>query len=248
MKCPKCNNTVSDNDRFCSKCGSPLYKSCSRCKLEMKLSEQFCPNCGFDNSEDFLSQLSVQKNKKKKTRKIVLIIIISLLGVFLVLQGISMIQTLKHFKETKPIAVMYQDKIDERTGEPHYLPAYLYCRLNKGHYTINLVDMISGWPKYSDKEISIVENGIQTGTSEFIYFFREDNKLFIDSKDVWYIHLSDWYAVYQDDVKFIKFAWFWDHENGKVILKSGVKIDWYWSLIPFTIDGKVILNGQEVGW
>lgn len=248
MKCPKCNNTVSDNERFCSKCGSPLYKSCSKCKHEMKLSEQFCPNCGFDDSEESLSQLSVQKTKKKKTRKIVLIIILSLLAVFLVLQGISMIQALKHFKETKPIAVMYQDKIDERTGEPHYLPAYLFCRLNKGHYTINLVEMISGWPKHSDKEISIVEKGIQTGTSEFVYFDGAGNHLFIDSKDMGDMWLSDSFAVYQDDVKFIKFAWFWDHENGEVILKSGVKIDWYWSLIPFAIDGKVILNGQEVSY
>ena len=50
MKCPKCNNSVSDGSRFCNYCGEELLTNgleCPNChSKDLPLDSKFCPDCG----------------------------------------------------------------------------------------------------------------------------------------------------------------------------------------------------------
>lgn len=46
IKCPKCGNDVSFEDKFCPNCGTKLDKFCPKCGGEVKPGQKFCPNCG----------------------------------------------------------------------------------------------------------------------------------------------------------------------------------------------------------
>ncbi len=55
--CPKCNNHVSDDWRFCPRCQEPLVEvvgySCSKCGKDVEDDWKVCPYCGesLDNVE-----------------------------------------------------------------------------------------------------------------------------------------------------------------------------------------------------
>lgn len=44
--CPKCNNKVNPNSRFCDECGNALYKKCPSCETENDFDAKYCQSCG----------------------------------------------------------------------------------------------------------------------------------------------------------------------------------------------------------
>ena len=56
MKCPKCNNELSDNIKFCTRCGTKIDNNpgkatfCSKCGAQLKAGAKFCSKCGNDRS------------------------------------------------------------------------------------------------------------------------------------------------------------------------------------------------------
>ena len=42
----KCGQENDIGDKFCSRCGSPLTKTCPKCNCEVNDSDKFCNNCG----------------------------------------------------------------------------------------------------------------------------------------------------------------------------------------------------------
>ena len=47
-QCIKCQTINPGDNRFCSECGTLLYKACPSCKIENRLGTKFCGKCGFD--------------------------------------------------------------------------------------------------------------------------------------------------------------------------------------------------------
>lgn len=51
-KCPKCHNVVSNSDKFCPNCGTPINRNtsslliCDNCKHENQQGVSFCEKCG----------------------------------------------------------------------------------------------------------------------------------------------------------------------------------------------------------
>ena len=52
MKCSKCNSHISDDAKFCGKCGNKLEKICSECHRPNPASNRFCEECGIRFSTD----------------------------------------------------------------------------------------------------------------------------------------------------------------------------------------------------
>ena len=46
IKCPMCDNDIKLGSKFCSKCGSPLFKICNKCNSENSIDSKFCYECG----------------------------------------------------------------------------------------------------------------------------------------------------------------------------------------------------------
>lgn len=46
MKCPKCNNENLNDAKFCTECGTALFKKCDKCGGITNLYSKFCPECG----------------------------------------------------------------------------------------------------------------------------------------------------------------------------------------------------------
>ena len=46
VKCPECNAAVSDDFKFCPKCGGRIKEQCSSCGGELKNEWKCCPVCG----------------------------------------------------------------------------------------------------------------------------------------------------------------------------------------------------------
>lgn len=44
--CPKCQNPVDKNDRFCGQCGAKLKPTCPKCNIEYSQGTKFCGQCG----------------------------------------------------------------------------------------------------------------------------------------------------------------------------------------------------------
>jgi len=248
MRCDKCGFENQEGALFCSKCGAPLFRKCIKCGSEIKLDEDFCSKCGADNRDKTIENTAKKKTKKRKTRKVILLILFSILGVFMILQGISIVKALNHFKSIEPLTIMYCDGVDERTGMLHYTPALMYAVIDGFDYTI-CIKNLSG-SQYPSKVVAeMVRKAVDSGTSEFFYSTVDENLLYQDlikDNDVReYIYR---YSVYEDKIKFIRFGWFWDQENGSITLKSGHKLLWYWEQpFPFRFNnsGKVIINGKE---
>ncbi len=247
MNCPICGSPTNDNEKYCSKCGAMLFKKCIKCGNELRHDEQFCTKCGTDNSEEAIAVKQNKKKKSKKKRKIIILILSSLVLIFIILQGISIIKALNHFKKIEPLSVMYCDGEDERTGMLHYTPALMYAVFDGFDYYICIKRLTSfGLP---DNELKArIEKAVENEESDFLYYYGDDNLLFQSRRDDDEVRENPWlYSVYEDKIKFIKFGWFWDEENGEITLKSGHKLIWYWSQpFPFTFTGTVVIDGKEL--
>ncbi len=48
INCPKCNNAIPPNTKFCPSCGEKIGGgiACPKCKTDMPTDSKFCPNCG----------------------------------------------------------------------------------------------------------------------------------------------------------------------------------------------------------
>jgi PPM family protein phosphatase len=55
MQCPNCNAPISEGDRFCEDCGTPLFANqtlpCPKCETGQLDGEGFCNSCGFRSGE-----------------------------------------------------------------------------------------------------------------------------------------------------------------------------------------------------
>lgn len=248
MNCPKCEKPINGNEKYCSKCGTQLFKKCIKCGNELTLDEQFCPRCGTENSEATIGERNKKKAKIKKTKKIVLICVSVLILVFLILQGISIIRTISHFKEIEPVPVIYCDGTDERTGMLHYRSALMYPIIDGLDYRICLVNL-TGWSTPAEEIRDRIENAVEKEAIDFTYSTADNNLLFKDrikTLDADLRHYPELYSVYEDRIKFIRFGWFWDPEDGEITLKSGHKLKWFWTQpLPFYFEGTVFIDGKE---
>ena len=66
MKCKECGYELSDDVKFCGKCGMPTSSrekiKCRECKREMDSNLEYCPYCGKSNS-------SRRDNRKGRGRR-----------------------------------------------------------------------------------------------------------------------------------------------------------------------------------
>jgi class 3 adenylate cyclase len=46
VNCPHCEAEIEATARFCSSCGSPLFRTCPGCGTESSIDGRFCPSCG----------------------------------------------------------------------------------------------------------------------------------------------------------------------------------------------------------
>ncbi len=46
LACPQCHAAVSDDDRFCPKCGMALGVACPQCRSAVQATDKFCARCG----------------------------------------------------------------------------------------------------------------------------------------------------------------------------------------------------------
>lgn len=46
MKCPNCNYENDKGTKFCTECGTPLFKKCDKCGATVQLYAKFCAECG----------------------------------------------------------------------------------------------------------------------------------------------------------------------------------------------------------
>ncbi len=248
MICPKCDNPINGNEKYCSKCGTQLFKKCIKCGNEITLDEQFCPRCGTENSEATIERIKTKKAKTKKTRRIVLICVSALVLIFLILQGISIIKTLNHFKKIEPVTVIYCDGTDGRTGMLHYRAALMYPIIDGLDYRICLVNL-TGWSTPDNEIKDRVKKAVANEAIDFSYSTADDNLLFKEKTKYLEADLRQYpqlYSVYEDRIKFIKFGWFWDPEDGEITLKSGHELKWFWTQpLPFYFEGTVIIDGKE---
>lgn len=44
--CPKCHHQNLLGSKYCSKCGTPLFKACKYCGAEMDKTAKYCSSCG----------------------------------------------------------------------------------------------------------------------------------------------------------------------------------------------------------
>ena len=74
-ECENCNQTLKENQKFCSKCGAKIIKNlkesntkklCGECGKELKANQKFCPSCG--KKTDLKSQENDSKPTKEKTK------------------------------------------------------------------------------------------------------------------------------------------------------------------------------------
>lgn len=62
MNSPKCNHENENDARYCTECGTPLFKICENCGRQTQWTTKFCPECG--NKYPVLD-LSVEYYKRK---------------------------------------------------------------------------------------------------------------------------------------------------------------------------------------
>lgn len=78
IKCPECNNDVSENASVCPKCGCPIndkntekgivrIKHCPECGQDLEYGKTLCKNCGYDS-------MVVSNNTRVNTNKISIIV------------------------------------------------------------------------------------------------------------------------------------------------------------------------------
>ena len=48
ITCSKCEQCNAGNQRFCSRCGGPLWQTCPTCGVELTTQDSFCGRCGTD--------------------------------------------------------------------------------------------------------------------------------------------------------------------------------------------------------
>ncbi len=46
MECPKCKFEIEKGSKFCTECGTPLFKKCEKCDANNNIYSKFCANCG----------------------------------------------------------------------------------------------------------------------------------------------------------------------------------------------------------
>ncbi len=46
MRCPECNYENEKGTKYCTECGTPLFKKCDKCGKSTQLYAKFCPECG----------------------------------------------------------------------------------------------------------------------------------------------------------------------------------------------------------
>ena len=51
MKCQKCGIDLPSNNKFCHKCGTPIFPCCKECGAELEPDSQFCGMCGASTAE-----------------------------------------------------------------------------------------------------------------------------------------------------------------------------------------------------
>lgn len=94
-QCPRCNQAIKDDLRFCPHCGHSLAqqsppKRCPKCGKIAPQGEKFCSSCGTAYTDDPKSKPSVAISKQKKKLIIIsgislILVIATLLLVFLVI-------------------------------------------------------------------------------------------------------------------------------------------------------------------
>ena len=79
MICTKCGNECG-NDKFCGKCGSPLYRRCYYCGKEITINNHYCPHCGNDNSELSINAKRQEKKRAAQSIRTILVILLIIAG------------------------------------------------------------------------------------------------------------------------------------------------------------------------
>ena len=112
VKCPNCNNDVSDMAKDCPSCGYELKQeakainTCPDCNTVLSGNELKCPKCGcpLKTSEEEIQKVeiaSINIQKDKKKRKKVLITIISIFIVLAIIGGVGIFAFQKAKEEEK---------------------------------------------------------------------------------------------------------------------------------------------------
>jgi len=45
MKCPRCQEEIPQQAKFCLGCAAPLAQACTRCGTQLPVGAKFCPEC-----------------------------------------------------------------------------------------------------------------------------------------------------------------------------------------------------------
>ena len=56
--CSNCGAELSENQKFCSECGTPVNQKCvcKNCGIKLKSGTKFCPKCGTAQSENHVNK------------------------------------------------------------------------------------------------------------------------------------------------------------------------------------------------
>lgn len=96
-RCPNCQALLTEEQIFCSECGTSLKKLCPNCKTELQEGQAFCPACGqkidgkiTNNSDITQFNASIQNNKRTNMP-----MICGVLGVIAIVIAVMVINTMK---------------------------------------------------------------------------------------------------------------------------------------------------------
>lgn len=124
IKCPNCNNDVSDMAKACPSCGYELKQeakainTCPDCNTILSGDESKCPKCGcpLNTNEELqkveIASINIQKNKRKQKKT--LIIIVSVILILAIVGGIGVFVYQKAKEdEKKRIQTEYKENMKQ---------------------------------------------------------------------------------------------------------------------------------------
>lgn len=124
IKCPKCNEEISDKSTKCVHCGEVLVEEqklfCEECGTELKKNAKVCPKCGCPVSKEEKNvpqQVEVTKVKLGGgiTKKTIIIGIVSILVIVGIIFGVVTINKKNEERKARELSEQYEENLSTIT-------------------------------------------------------------------------------------------------------------------------------------